>query len=146
MIDNYETIKHISLLLILFSVIIIALAIIFVHTMPGKIARSRNHPQAEAIEITSLLGLLVFPLWMAALIWAYIKPTPPILLTQNYPGNAEKEGLVADKKGKNSIQEQESPNEQITQAPSTLNNPLGRSEGTDSSNESTVEFNPNSKG
>ena len=57
MIDNYEMIKHISLLLILFSVIII-----FVHTMPGKIARSRHHPQAEAIEITSLLGLLVFPL------------------------------------------------------------------------------------
>ena len=57
MIDNYEMIKTISLLLILFSVIIIALAVIFVHTMPGKIARSRNHPQAEAIEITSLLGL-----------------------------------------------------------------------------------------
>ena len=61
MINDYEMIKGISLLLILFSVTIIVLAIIFVHTMLEKIARSRNHPQAEAIEITSLLGLLVFP-------------------------------------------------------------------------------------
>lgn len=147
MIDNYEMIKHISLLLILFSVIIIALAVIFVHTMPGKIARSRNHPQAEAIEITSLLGLLVFPLWMAALIWAYIKPTQPILSNQNYLEKVDKESLVlADKESKNSMQEQESSNEQITQAHSTLNKPLGSSEGTDSSNESIVEFNSNSKG
>lgn len=61
MIDNYEMIKGISLLLILFSVTIIVLAIVFVHTMLEKIARSRNHPQAEAIEIISLLGLLVLP-------------------------------------------------------------------------------------
>ena len=31
-------------------------------------------PQAEAIEILSLLGLLMFPLWMAALVWAYMRP------------------------------------------------------------------------
>ncbi|NOQ14284.1 MAG: DUF3302 domain-containing protein [Methyloprofundus sp.] len=141
MIDNYEMIKTISLLLILFSVIIIALAVIFVHTMPGKIARSRNHPQAEAIEITSLLGLLVFPLWMAALIWAYIKPT------QGYLENANKENLVSvDSESQHSLQEQELSNEQLTQAHSTLNKPLGSSEGTDSSNESIVEFNSNSKG
>jgi len=61
----------ISLLLIFFSVITIILGIIKVHTYPGKIAKERNHPQTEAIEVTSLLGLLVFPLWMAALVWAY---------------------------------------------------------------------------
>lgn len=66
--------KIISLLLILFAVIVIILGIIKIHTLPGIIAKQRNHPQAEAIEITAYLGLLVFPLWMAALIWAYIKP------------------------------------------------------------------------
>ena len=60
--------------LIVSCVIIIALFIVFVHTMPGKIAEKRGNPQAKAIEITSLLGLLVFPLWMAALIWSYLKP------------------------------------------------------------------------
>jgi hypothetical protein len=61
----------ISLSLIFFSVIVIILGIIKVHTYPGKIAKARNHPQVEAIEVTSLLGLLIFPLWMAALVWAY---------------------------------------------------------------------------
>ena len=88
LIDDYEMIKKISLGLILFSVIIITLAIIFVHTMPGKIARSRNHPQSEAIEIMSLLGLLVFPLWMGSLIWAYYTPDQPRL---NYPEKTDKE-------------------------------------------------------
>lgn len=61
----------ISLGLIFFAVIVIILGIIKIHTYPGKIARARNHPQFEAIEVTSLLGLLIFPLWMAALVWAY---------------------------------------------------------------------------
>ena len=61
----------VSLSLIFFSVIVIILGIIKVHTYPGKVAKARNHPQTEAIEVTSLLGLLIFPLWMAALVWAY---------------------------------------------------------------------------
>jgi hypothetical protein len=60
-----------SLALILFSVGIIILGIVKVHTLPGNIARQRSHPQATAIEACSLLGLLVFPLWMFALVWAY---------------------------------------------------------------------------
>jgi hypothetical protein len=60
-----------ALFLIFFSVITIILGIIKVHTYPGKIAEQRNHPQKDAIEVTSLLGLLIFPFWMAALIWAY---------------------------------------------------------------------------
>jgi len=61
----------ISLSLIFFSVIVIVLGIIKIHTYPGKIAKARNHPQTEAIEVTSLLGLIIFPLWMAALVWSY---------------------------------------------------------------------------
>jgi len=61
----------IALSLIFFSIIVITLGIIKIHTYPGKIAKQRNHPQTEAIEVTSLLGLLIFPLWMAALVWAY---------------------------------------------------------------------------
>jgi len=62
---------YISLGLIFFSVITITLGIIKVHTYPGKIAKARNHPQEQAIEVLSLLGLIIFPLWMAALVWAY---------------------------------------------------------------------------
>jgi len=62
---------YISLALILFAVVIITLGIVKIHTYPGKIATARKHPQTEAIEVTSLLGLLIFPLWMFALVWAY---------------------------------------------------------------------------
>ena len=52
----------------------IVVGIIKVHELPGEIAKRKGHPQAEAIRICSLLGLIVFPFWMFALIWAYIKP------------------------------------------------------------------------
>lgn len=61
----------VSLGLIFFSIIVITLGIIKIHTYPGKIAEARNHPQAKAIDVTSLLGLIIFPFWMVALIWAY---------------------------------------------------------------------------
>jgi hypothetical protein len=38
----------ISIGLILFCIVVIVLFIIFVHTMPGKIARKRGNPQSEA--------------------------------------------------------------------------------------------------
>jgi len=74
MADNPQALMAVSLGLILCCVIVVILFIVLVHTMPGKIARKRNNPQAEAIEILSLLGLLIFPLWMAALVWAYVRP------------------------------------------------------------------------
>lgn len=61
----------ISLGLIVFAIIVITLGIIKLHTYPGKVAEARKHPQVKAIEVTSLLGLIAFPLWMFALIWAY---------------------------------------------------------------------------
>ncbi len=42
---------------------------------PGKKARERGHPQADAISVLSWIGLLmgVVP-WVIALVWAYTKP------------------------------------------------------------------------
>jgi hypothetical protein len=93
-VDNPNALTAISLGLILSCVIIIILFIIFVHTMPGKIARRRGNPQAEAIDILSLLGLLIFPLWMAALVWAYIRPfTLPVEVV----GETESAGYEPDR-------------------------------------------------
>lgn len=66
--------KCIALFILLFSVIVIVVGIIKIHELPGEIAKKRNHPQADAIRVTSLLGLLMLPLWFLALIWAYAKP------------------------------------------------------------------------
>jgi uncharacterized membrane protein YidH (DUF202 family) len=71
-----------SLVLILFSVVIIVLGIVKIHEYPSKVAEARNHPQQQAILVCSILGLLVFPLWMFALLWAYGgtigTPLPPV--------------------------------------------------------------------
>jgi hypothetical protein len=42
--------------------------------LPGAIARSRNHPQADAINICGWMGLITLVMWPAALVWAHIKP------------------------------------------------------------------------
>jgi uncharacterized BrkB/YihY/UPF0761 family membrane protein len=51
-------------------------AVIVLAMLPGKIARHRNHPQADAINVLSWLGLLVSfgVLWVVALAWAYTQP------------------------------------------------------------------------
>ena len=66
--------KILSLCLILMCVIVIVVGIIKIHELPGEIAARRKHPQAEAIRICSLMGLIVFPFWMIALLWAYMRP------------------------------------------------------------------------
>jgi hypothetical protein len=43
--------------------------------LPGKIARKREHPQADAINVCGWLGLLALGLaWPLALIWSYTRP------------------------------------------------------------------------
>ena len=66
-----DKIQYISLFLIFFSVITIVLGIVKLHEYPSKIAEARNHPQRDAILATSVMGLIIFPLWMFALVWAY---------------------------------------------------------------------------
>lgn len=43
--------------------------------LPGKKARERGHPQADAISVLAWIGLLlgVVP-WVLALVWAHMKP------------------------------------------------------------------------
>ena len=71
---NESTLSGIALFLILFSVVIIILGIVKIHEWPGKVAAARQHPQVDAINAMSVMGLLIFPFWMAALIWAYTRP------------------------------------------------------------------------
>ena len=46
-------------------------------SLPGKLARGRNHPQAEAINICGWLGLPSGVFWLFALVWAYYRPDSP---------------------------------------------------------------------
>ncbi len=43
--------------------------------LPGRVADERSHPRAAAIKVASWAGLLLMgPLWLVALIWAYAGP------------------------------------------------------------------------
>jgi hypothetical protein len=64
-----------SVMLVLMIALAIA-AVVVLGMLPGKIARRRSHPQAEAINVLSWAGLLLSfgVLWVVALAWAYVQP------------------------------------------------------------------------
>lgn len=42
---------------------------------PGRIARKRGHPNADAVSICGVIGLIVWPCLVVAWVWAYMAPT-----------------------------------------------------------------------
>ena len=82
---------------IIFCVVVIVVGIVKIHELPGEIARKRGHPQAEAIRICSLLGLIIFPFWMIALLWAYMRPVfKPVALESTAADTATQAAVTAD--------------------------------------------------
>ena len=60
-------------LIVLAVLLITAIAVIGVlGALPGRVARNRRHPQADAIAVGGWLGLLFGGvLWPVVMIWAY---------------------------------------------------------------------------
>lgn len=58
--------------------ILVAVAIwlvVLLGPLPGKIARKRGHPQADAIRVLGWIGIITLGLaWPVALVWAYARP------------------------------------------------------------------------
>ncbi len=65
-----------------FIVIILCVVYIFVALaqLPGKTARERNHPQADAINVASWLGLLLTMgvIWVLAMVWSRSVPVTSV--------------------------------------------------------------------
>ena len=65
---------------LVFIVIILAAAYVFVALaqLPGKTAKKRGHPQADAINVAGWIGLFTAGVvWVIAIIWAFMKPIAP---------------------------------------------------------------------
>jgi hypothetical protein len=58
--------------------ILAALVIYKLGSLPGSIARSRCHPQAEAISVCGWMGIVTIVLWPIAMVWAYLLPAKPV--------------------------------------------------------------------
>ena len=71
-----EPVLDILTIVVLIALTVLAgVVVVILGTLPGKIARRRNHLQAEAINVASWLGLIMGGvLWPFALVWAYIRP------------------------------------------------------------------------
>lgn len=70
------------MILDIFALVVIAILIavviwlvVLLGSTPGKIARSRNHPQAEAITALGWIGIITLGAsWLVAIVWAYYIP------------------------------------------------------------------------
>jgi len=65
-----------SVLVVLGVVVGLALLLLLGY-WPGLVAKRRGHPSATAIRILGLVGLLLWPCWLIALIWAYTGKAEP---------------------------------------------------------------------
>ena len=78
-----------------FIVIIISAAVVFVALaqLPGKTAAERGHPQAEAINVASWLGLIFTGgiVWILAMVWSRMQP----VAAPNETNSAEVDALKA---------------------------------------------------
>lgn len=64
-----------ALLVLLVLVGSIVFAAVVVAILPGRIAKSRNHPQADAIAVCGWWGLITLGILLpVAYIWAYTNP------------------------------------------------------------------------
>lgn len=65
----------VTLVIILIVVAATVAFILWLASLPGKIAHARGHAQADAVTAAGWLSLLTcFTLWPFALIWAYCQP------------------------------------------------------------------------
>ncbi|MHC5108932.1 MAG: DUF3302 domain-containing protein [Planctomycetota bacterium] len=63
-----------ALFVIFFLIIVVAVVIVFLGSLPGKIAAKRGHHQVDAVNAASWMGLATGGLlWPLAFIWAFIR-------------------------------------------------------------------------
>ena len=65
----------VALFIIFMMILMVAAAIVIIGSIPGKIARKRNHPWPDAVNTASWIGLATGVFWPIALVWAFL-PVP----------------------------------------------------------------------
>ncbi len=56
--------------MLVFALLLLALAVLLA-ALPGQIAKARNHPQHQAVNVCGWVGLPTGILWAIALVWAF---------------------------------------------------------------------------
>jgi len=63
-----------SLFVLLVILLAVVALVLLLGWLPGSVAKKRNSPWAEAINVGGWIGILLPPLWMLALIAAFVRP------------------------------------------------------------------------
>ncbi len=62
-----------ALVVLAFLILSVIAIVVILGMLPGRIARHRGHPHAEAVNLAGWLTLFLgFILWPVALVWAYV--------------------------------------------------------------------------
>ncbi len=65
--------------------VMVGILVVTLGTLPAKIAGKRGHPQVEAINVMSWIGVITLGLlWPIALVWAHVR-TPYLLQATGEP-------------------------------------------------------------
>ena len=66
-----------SFLILILLAAIVSVVVLELAALPGRKARERGHPQADAINVLGWIGLVTGgPGWVVAFVWAFTKPGP----------------------------------------------------------------------
>ena len=76
--------------MLIFAVVLLAV-LVAAAALPGVIAKSRNHPQAQAVNVCGWIGLPTGILWVVAMVWAYWVDNPDRVNTASQDGKLAKQ-------------------------------------------------------
>lgn len=82
-----------ALLLLFAFVAAVITIVIFLASLPGKIAAKRNHPQAKSVNLCGWLGLPTGLVWVGAIAWAYWNSNSQASLASGIMGDSETKAI-----------------------------------------------------
>ena len=70
-----DLIDAVTIAIILFVVATLVAFVLWLASIPGKVARARGHAQTDAVNVAGWLSLLtLLTTWPLVLVWAYFRP------------------------------------------------------------------------
>ena len=78
--------NYLALGILLAGLILVFYGFIYIHDLPYKIAKKRNHPQKEAIHVAGWLSLFTLhALWPIVYIWSVTRGDAPTFASDGSP-------------------------------------------------------------
>ncbi len=73
----YDIATYFAWFVIALLLLVLVVIIVWLGSLPGKIASKRNHPQVDAINACSWIGLAMLGAgWPIAFVWAFLRSGP----------------------------------------------------------------------